>query len=108
MRDAGARSPPGDAPLTVVFETTRAGLHIEAWVPTAEGTDGPAGRVRLGGAAPRSSTPSTAGRATQADVPGGDGSAPRRSAVIAMDKYLPGQRPGEPGSDAGQNLSVAR
>ena len=41
----------GDAPLTVVFETTRAGLHIEAWVPTAEGTDVPARRLRLGGAA---------------------------------------------------------
>src|SRR3954449_1995255 len=31
----------GDAPLTVIFETTRAGLHIEAWVPTAEGTEVP-------------------------------------------------------------------
>ncbi len=27
----------GDSPLTVVFETSRAGLHIEAWVPTVEG-----------------------------------------------------------------------
>ena len=25
----------GDAPLSVVFETSRAGLHIDAWVPTA-------------------------------------------------------------------------
>ena len=31
----------GDAPLTVVFETTRTGLHIDAWVPTAEGTQVP-------------------------------------------------------------------
>src|SRR3569833_1225425 len=31
----------GDARLTVVFETTRTGLHIDAWVPTAEGTDVP-------------------------------------------------------------------
>ncbi len=31
----------GDAPLTVVFETTRAGLHIDAWVPTADGTEVP-------------------------------------------------------------------
>src|SRR3954465_12145889 len=30
-----------DARLTVVFETTRAGLHIDAWVPTAEGTEAP-------------------------------------------------------------------
>src|SRR3712207_9053470 len=29
----------GDVPMTVVFETTRKGLHIEAWVPTAAGTD---------------------------------------------------------------------
>ena len=28
----------GGAPLTVIFETTRAGLHIEAWVPTDGGT----------------------------------------------------------------------
>src|SRR5690242_5234844 len=27
-----------EQPLTVVFETARAGLHIEAWVPAAEGT----------------------------------------------------------------------
>ena len=27
-----------DAPLTVVFESSRRGLHIDAWVPTAEGT----------------------------------------------------------------------
>ena len=56
---------------------------------------------------PPSSTPSTPAASTQADVPGGDGSdAP--VAVIAMDKYLPGQRPTEVGSGAGQNLSVAR
>ena len=67
----------GDEPLTVIFETTRAGLHIEAWVPTAEG----------------------------AEVPAGDGST-TPVAVIAMDKFLPGQRPD--GSDAGQTLSVAR
>ena len=28
--------------------------------------------------------------------------------LIALDKYLPGQGPTEIGSDAGQNLSVAR
>src|SRR5215211_4000863 len=31
----------GDAPLTVIFETTRSGLHIEAWVPTPDGTEVP-------------------------------------------------------------------
>jgi serine/threonine-protein kinase RsbW len=77
----------GDSPLTVVFETTRAGLHIEAWVPTSEGVD--------------------ARRSTQAVVPGGDGS-DSAVGVICMDKYLPGQRPTEVGSDAGQNFSVAR
>src|SRR5919112_3329182 len=30
-----------EEPLTVVFETTRTGLHIDAWVPTPEGTDVP-------------------------------------------------------------------
>src|SRR6478752_2311317 len=28
-------------PLTVVFETSRTGLHIDAWVSTAEGTQVP-------------------------------------------------------------------
>src|SRR3712207_5163092 len=31
----------GEAPLTVVFETSRTGLHIEAWVPTVEGKEVP-------------------------------------------------------------------
>ena len=31
----------GDARLTVVFETSRAGLPIHAWVPTTEGTEAP-------------------------------------------------------------------
>ena len=45
--------------------------------------------------------------ATQALVPGGNGSE-SPVAVIAMDKYLPGQRPTELAGGAGQNLSVAR
>ena len=69
----------GDAPLTVIFETTRAGLHIEAWVPTADGTE----------------------------VPAGDGSA-TPVGLIEMDKDLPGHHPSDLGSAAGQNLSVAR
>ena len=94
----------GDAPLTVVFETTRAGLHIEAWVPTANGQDVP--RDGFGWAVLATLVDAVDGRpSTQADVPAGDGSeAP--VAVIAMDKYLPGQRP--PGREAGQTLSVAR
>ena len=96
----------GDAPLTVVFETTRAGLHIEAWVPTAQGQDVP--RDGFGWAVLATLVDAVDGRpSTQADVPAGDGSA-APVAVIAMDKYLPGQRPSDVGSGAGQNLTVAR
>jgi serine/threonine-protein kinase RsbW len=96
----------GDSPLTVVFETTRAGLHIEAWIPTADGVDVP--RDGFGWAILATLVDAVeARRATEATVPGGNGSdAP--VGVIAMDKYLPGQRPSEVGSGAGQNLSVAR
>jgi serine/threonine-protein kinase RsbW len=96
----------GNAPLTVIFETTRAGLHIEAWVPTAQGTEVP--RDGFGWAILATLVDAVdARRSTQADVPAGDGS-DTPVCVIAMDKYLPGQRPTEVGSDAGQNLSVAR
>jgi serine/threonine-protein kinase RsbW len=96
----------GDAPLTVVFETTRAGLHIEAWVPTAEGTDVP--RDGFGWAILATLVDAVdARRSTQADVPAGDGSS-NPVGLIAMDKYLPGQRPPGLGSGADQNLSVAR
>jgi serine/threonine-protein kinase RsbW len=94
----------GDAPLTVIFETSRAGLHIEAWVPTLDGTEVP--RDGFGWAILATLVDAVdARRATQAEVPAGDGSgAP--VGVIVMDKYLPGQRP--VGSDAGQNLSVVQ
>ncbi|GAA3161756.1 hypothetical protein GCM10010531_11810 [Blastococcus jejuensis] len=96
----------GDSPLTVVFETTRAGLHIEAWVPTADGQDVP--RDGFGWAVLATLVDAVDGRpATQAEVPGGNGS-PSPVAVIAMDKFLPGQRPSGLGNGAGQNLSVAR
>jgi serine/threonine-protein kinase RsbW len=95
-----------DAPLTVVFETTRAGLHIEAWVPTAAGTQVP--RDGFGWAVLATLVDAVDGRpATQAEVPGGNGT-DSPVALIAMDKYLPGQRPSELASGAGQNLSVAR
>jgi serine/threonine-protein kinase RsbW len=95
-----------DAPLTVVFETTRAGLHIEAWVPTAEGTEIP--RDGFGWAILATLVDAVeARRSTQDRVPGGDGTA-APVGVIAMDKYLPGQQPTDVGSGAGQNLSVAR
>jgi serine/threonine-protein kinase RsbW len=96
----------GDSPLTVVFETTRAGLHIDAWVPTTEGTDVP--RDGFGWAVLQTLVDGVEGRpATQNEVPGGDGTA-SPVAVISMDKYLPGQRPGEVVGGTGQNVSVAR
>jgi serine/threonine-protein kinase RsbW len=94
----------GDSALTVVFETTRDGLHIDAWVPTAEGTDVP--RDGFGWAVLATLVDAVEGhRSTQSAVPGGDGSDSPVS-VISMDKYLPGQHPTEVA--AGQNLSVAR
>ena len=96
----------GDAPLTVVFETTRAGLHIEAWVPTAAGVDVP--RDGFGWAVLATLVDAVEGRpSTQGQVPGGNGS-DTPVAVIAMDKFLPGQRSAELAGGAGQNLSVAR
>src|SRR3954451_20152577 len=96
----------GDSPLTVVFETPRAGLHIDAWVPTAEGTDVP--RDGFGWAVLQTLVDNVDGRpATQAEGPGGHGSA-EPVAVISMDKYLPGQRPPEAAAQTGQNLSVSQ
>jgi serine/threonine-protein kinase RsbW len=92
-----------DEPLTVVFETGRSGLHIDAWVPTKERTDVP--RDGFGWTVLQTLVDQVDGRsATQADVPGGDGTdAP--IAVISMDKYLPGAGGTANGSAA--NLSVA-
>jgi serine/threonine-protein kinase RsbW len=95
-----------DRRLTVVFETTRRGLHIDAWVPTAEGTDVP--RDGFGWAVLHTLVDEVqAGPATQATVPAGDGTA-SPVAVISMAKYLPGQHPDQRLGDAGQNVSVAR
>jgi serine/threonine-protein kinase RsbW len=95
-----------DTPLTVIFETTRAGLHIEAWVPTAAGVEVP--RDGFGWAILATLVDSVdARRSSQDAVPGGDGSA-TPVGVIAMDKYLPGQHPSDLGSGAGRNVSVSR
>jgi serine/threonine-protein kinase RsbW len=93
-------------PLTVVFETTGTGLHIEAWVPTGEGVSVP--RDGFGWAVLQTLADNVDARqAAQDTVPAGNGS-PAPVAVIAMDKYLPGQRPGEFLEGSGQNVSVAR
>ena len=95
----------GDAPLTVVFETTRTGLHIDAWVPTAQGTEVP--RDGFGWAVLATLVDAVdASRSTQDAVPGGNGTGDPVG-LISMDKFLPGQHPTEP-NGAGQNLSVAR
>ncbi len=99
----------GDAPLTVVFETTRAGLHIDAWVPTAEGTQVP--RDGFGWAVLQTLADNVDGRrATPGTVPAGEG-CDAAVAVISMDKYLPGKRLGElvgrVGSGAGSDRTVA-
>ena len=94
-----------EAPLTVVFETSRSGLHIDAWVPTAQGADVP--RDGFGWAVLATLVDAVEGRrSTQDAVPGGNGTdAP--VGVISMDKFLPGQHPSE-ANGAGQNFSVAR
>ena len=96
----------GEEPLTVVFETTRTGLHIDAWVPTAEATAVP--QDGFGWAVLQTLVDSVeAATSTQESVPAGNGSG-TAVAVISMEKYLPGQRPGEVVGGAGQNVSVAR
>ena len=96
----------GEAPLTVVFETSRSGLHIEAWVPTVEGKEVP--RDGFGWAVLATLVDAVdATRARQSAVSGGgDGDGP--VAVITLDKYLPGQRPEGLVTGSGQNLPVAR
>ena len=93
-----------EEPLTVVFETTRSGLHIDAWVPTPEGTEVP--RDGFGWAVLQTLVDAVDARpATQAEVPAGDGSG-AAVALISVDKFLPGQGPSPVGSD--RNVSVAR
>ena len=95
----------GNAPLTVIFETTRAGLHIEAWVPTVEGKEVP--RDGFGWAVLETLVDRVGARpSTQAEVPGGDGTS-SPVAVISMDKYLPGQPGGDLVGGPASNLSVA-
>ena len=94
-----------EEPLTVVFETTRSGLHIDAWVPTAEGTEVP--RDGFGWAVLQTLVDGVDARpATQDQVPAGNGSS-TAVALISVDKYLPGQHPSSVGG-SDRNVSVAR
>ena len=94
-----------EEPLTVVFETTRSGLHIDAWVPTAAGTDVP--RDGFGWAVLQALVDGVDARpATQAEVAAGDGSS-AAVALITVDKYLPGYAPSAVGG-SDRNVSVAR
>jgi serine/threonine-protein kinase RsbW len=93
-----------DQSLTVVFQTGRTGLRIDAWVPTRDGVDVP--RDGFGWAVLETLVDEVDGRrATQAEVPAGDGTS-SPVAVISMAKYLAGQRP-EPVGGPAANLSVA-
>jgi serine/threonine-protein kinase RsbW len=92
-----------DEPLTVVFETTRTGMHIEAWVPAAEGTTVP--RDGFGWAVLQTLADAVdAGPSSQEKVPAGNGTA-SPVAVITIDKFLPGQGPG---GTVDENVSVAQ
>ncbi|WP_299951775.1 ATP-binding protein [uncultured Modestobacter sp.] len=76
----------GDAPLTVVFEASRDGLRIDAWVPTAAGVDVP--RDGFGWAVLHTLVDTVeAGPSTQATVLAGDGSA-APVACISLVKQL--------------------
>jgi serine/threonine-protein kinase RsbW len=76
----------GDSPLTIVFEATREGLRIDAWVPTAAGVDVP--RDGFGWAFLQTLVDTVeAGPSDQAAVPAGNGSA-GPVAWIALVKQL--------------------
>ncbi len=76
----------GDEPLTVVFEASRDALRIDAWVPTAPGTEVP--RDGFGWAVLEALVDSVeSGPGTQATVVAGNGSA-SSVAGIALVKRL--------------------
>jgi serine/threonine-protein kinase RsbW len=94
----------GDSPLTVVFEVSREGLRIDAWVPTDSGVDVP--RDGFGWAVLHTLVDTVeAGPSSQAAVAAGDGSG-SPVACITMVKKLRrySDVPVEPDAD----VSVAR
>jgi serine/threonine-protein kinase RsbW len=96
----------GGSPLTVVFEVSRDALRIDAWVPTAEGTDVP--RDGFGWAVLHTLVDSVdAGPSTQAKVPAGNGDS-SAVAVIALAKYLRRPSAGAAVEQPAHDVSVAR
>ncbi|MCU1604265.1 MAG: putative anti-sigma regulatory factor [Modestobacter sp.] len=94
------------SPLTVVFAATRDALRIDAWVPTAEGTDVP--RDGFGWAVLHTLVDSVeAGPSTQAAVPAGDGGN-TAVACIALVKYLRRSAAGSTVEQPDRDVSVAR
>jgi serine/threonine-protein kinase RsbW len=97
-----------DNPLTVVFEVARDGLRIDAWVPTAPGTDVP--RDGFGWAVLHTLVDTVeAGPSTQAAVPAGNG---QTSPVVCIALVKQLRRFGETAAvgaaEAADDVSVAR
>jgi serine/threonine-protein kinase RsbW len=96
----------GDSPLTVVFEATREGLRIDAWVPTATGVDVP--RDGFGWAVLHTLVDTVeAGPSNQATVPAGNGSA-SPVACIALVKKLRRYSANDALAEPDADVSVAR
>jgi serine/threonine-protein kinase RsbW len=93
----------GDSRLTVVFEATREGLRIDAWVPTAAGVDVP--RDGFGWAVLHTLVDTVeAGPSNQATVPAGDGSATPVAGIALVKQLRRHSALTEPDAD----VSVAR
>jgi serine/threonine-protein kinase RsbW len=96
----------GDSPLTVVFEARRDALRIDAWVPTAEGTDVP--RDGFGWAVLQTLVDAVdAGPSDQAAVLAGNGSS-SAVASIALVKYMPRYAASTAAAQPDADVSVAR
>jgi len=96
----------GGSPLTVVFEASREGLRIDAWVPTSPGVDVP--RDGFGWAVLQALVDTVeAGPSDQATVPAGNGS-DTPVAGIALVKKLRRYGRGDLLTEPGTDVSVAR
>jgi serine/threonine-protein kinase RsbW len=96
----------GGAPLTVVFEASREGLRIDAWVPTSPGVDVP--RDGFGWAVLEALVDTVeAGPSDQATVAAGNGS-DTPVAGIALVKKLRRYSTGDLSTEPGADVSVAR